>query len=113
MISDRAAGTARALIEVGWRPPDEVSYVVGWSRTAVVLIDGPRRLAHDEGIIHHLRTVLTHNGLDARLLYLGLTSVATVDDDHRPLRRLNGLTDLGTRLVLTDYGTAGPLKTHG
>jgi diguanylate cyclase (GGDEF)-like protein len=73
-------------------------------------------LAADElnqpDLVAETAAILTHSGLDPRLLWLELTETALIGDTSVVRQNLIGLRSLGVSLVLDDFGTGFASLSH-
>jgi diguanylate cyclase (GGDEF)-like protein len=63
------------------------------------------RQIHHPGLVATVAEVLDRTGLPAGSLQLEITESAVIDSDRETLETLQGLADLGVRLVIDDFGT--------
>jgi diguanylate cyclase (GGDEF)-like protein len=63
------------------------------------------RQIHHPGLVATVAEVLDRTGLPAGSLQLETTESAVIDSDRETLETLQGLADLGVRLVIDDFGT--------
>jgi diguanylate cyclase (GGDEF)-like protein/PAS domain S-box-containing protein len=64
----------------------------------------PRQL-REKGFLSQVETIVRETGLDPKYLEIELTESATMDDVDGSLNVLTGLSNLGVRLVIDDFGT--------
>ena len=75
----------------------------GLPRIEVAINVSTKQISHE--LIHHVRTAIKHNAIDAKYLCLEITESALMDDIEENQLILAQLRQLGVKLALDDFGT--------